>query len=63
MDMSTRFKFSIDGQECEFSAECWQDALHEFLRHCETSGFEIPERKHLQMLEFARFNRITVRED
>lgn len=63
MDMRTNFTFSIDGKESKHDLHCWQDALEVFLVELRENGFEIPERKVKQMLEFARFNRVTVRED
>lgn len=63
MDTSTKFKFSIDGKETEYDLHCWQDALNCFLHDLNESGFKIPPRKIKQQVEFARFNRITVRDD
>lgn len=63
MDDRTNFKFTIDGNESEYDLHCWQDALNCFLHDLNASGFEIPPRKVKQLVEFAKFNRITVRED
>jgi hypothetical protein len=60
MDMRTNFIVRIEDNEHGYTVETWQDALDEFLTHCQQSGFTIDEKRKRQIIELAKFGRVTV---
>ena len=61
MDMRTDFSINIDGNEFEFKAETWQEAMNNFLSALNDSGFVIDESRQERLVELATSGSVTVR--
>jgi hypothetical protein len=62
MDMRTKFRFVIDddNEDILYMCETWQDALPEFIGAMQADGFTIDEKRKRQIIELAKFGRVTV---
>jgi hypothetical protein len=62
MDMRTKFSFVIDddNEDIVYMCETWQDALGEFITAMQVDGFTIDEKRKRQIIELAKFGRVTV---
>jgi hypothetical protein len=62
MDMRTKFRFVIedDNEDIVYMCETWQDELSEFTGAMQVDGFTIDEKRKRQIIEMAKFGRVTV---
>lgn len=60
MDMRTHFQFKIDEDVSECRVDSWQQAVEEFMSAMQQNGFTIDEKRKRQIVELAKFGRVTV---
>ena len=60
MDMTTEFYFAVDGIAKKVKVVSWQEAFDELLKHCKDNGFEIDDKLHKQLVELAKFRRVSL---
>jgi hypothetical protein len=62
MDMRTKFRFVIDddNEDIVYMCKTWQDELGEFITAMQVDGFTIDEKRKRQIIELAKFGRVTV---
>ena len=60
MDFTTKFVVTIDDETLEFAKFSWQESLDEYLKFCRACGFDIDEKLHKQIVELAKFRRVSL---
>lgn len=61
MDMRTKFEFTIDDDNTEtVMCHSWQESLEVYLTYCNNNGFDIDEKLKKQIIELAKFRRVSV---
>ena len=61
MDFTTFFELKMDNETvADFKVFSWQEALDCYLKALNANGFEIDEKLHRQIVELAKFRRVSL---